>query len=248
MQVFLDVDGSLFNYKQVQANVLGTLMDQMLFKSPHNAINRTANKDRQWHGEIESAVYTEGTINLPGDTDKYWSIEMAITFESLYQNSNLKKRRKPLDNEVWFTQFARAEYYLDVSRGKYKKSPQGVEDWWSWQPCDAVNLHIQDRWGLVQFKRDMSDKKFTFPRWHMYKALFESLDALKKYVAVNSKLTHRFEELDLPPYLMTGACVDLLTIVKLYNKFDQFKIKVKSKVISGLEAEIRSDRKVTFKK
>jgi len=241
----MDVDGSLFNYKQIQANVLGTLMDQNVEKSPSDNKNRSLTNDRLWHGEIERAVYTEGTVNVPGDTDKYWSIEMAISFKSLYQNSNRKEQGKPLDNDVWFAQFARAQYKLNVRMGKYEKVYPTVVDWWSYQPCDAVNLHIQDRWGLIQFKRDMSDKKFTFPRWHMYKALFETLDALKKYESVNSKLTTQFEELDLPPYLMTGACVDLRQIIPLYSNY-KFKIQLNSKVISKLKAEIYNDRYVTF--
>ena len=116
----MDVDGSLFNY---QANVLGTLMDQMLYKSPHDSIDRSTNKTREWHGEIERTVYTEGTVNLPGDKDKYWSIELAIPFKSLYQNSTRKEQGKPLENEVWIAQFARAQYKLNVRMGKYEKGP-----------------------------------------------------------------------------------------------------------------------------
>ena len=32
----MDVDGSMFFYKQMQINVLGTMMDQTLINSPHD--------------------------------------------------------------------------------------------------------------------------------------------------------------------------------------------------------------------
>ena len=35
------------------------------------------------------------------------------------------------------------------------------------------------RWGLVQFRRSMANKKFLFNKWHIYRALFDMLDAMK---------------------------------------------------------------------
>ena len=35
-EMVMDVDGSMFFYKQMQINVLGTMMDQVLIKSPHD--------------------------------------------------------------------------------------------------------------------------------------------------------------------------------------------------------------------
>ena len=35
-EMLMDVDGSMFFYKQMQINVLGTMMDQVLINSPHD--------------------------------------------------------------------------------------------------------------------------------------------------------------------------------------------------------------------
>ena len=35
-EMLMDVDGSMFYYKQIQINVLGTIMDQVLINSPHD--------------------------------------------------------------------------------------------------------------------------------------------------------------------------------------------------------------------
>ena len=130
---------------------------------------------------------------------------------------------------------------------RYVQNRNIPTQWWSWQPCYAINLHLQDRWGLVQFKRDSNDKKFKFERWHIYRALFDMLDAMKKYKALNAKYTNLVEELDLPPYLLSRTCVEIPEIeLKTRNGEKDFLITVKSKLITHKPAHIRSDRLVTF--
>lgn len=242
--MLMDVDGSMFNYKQIQINVLGTMMDQLLYKSPHDSSENT--KLRAWAANVEASVWADGTINQPGDNDTGWSIEMAVTFESL---AMLSQRQTPgvSDNDVWFIQFGRSEPELVVENGAYMKPRNGSTSWWSWQPCDAVNLHLQDRWGLVQFKREMADKEFSFPLWHVYKALFDMLTAMKKYKAINGKYVDTIQELDIPPYLLTRMCVDVPEIRLVRNRtWSDFDVSVKSMSLQHKPAHIRSDKYVWF--
>ena len=44
-EMLMDVDGTMFNYKQMQINVLGTMLDQVLFLSPHDAATRNLPRD-----------------------------------------------------------------------------------------------------------------------------------------------------------------------------------------------------------
>lgn len=254
-EFLMDVDGSMFNYKQVQINVLGTMLDQVFYKSPWDAPDiQTRNKT--WEPDAEKSVYTEGTVNNPGDEDKYWSFELALTFEKLAENSQ-RVQPRPIDNEVWFIEFARSEQQLNATGGTYQKVKGSKTDWWAWQPCDTINLHLQDRWGLVQFKKDREDKKFKFDKWHIYKALFDSMDAMKKYKAIQGRYTTAIEELDMPPYLLARTCVDIpeIQLVKRANEtilnqttgsVDDFDVTIKSMFISHAPAHIRSDRYVTF--
>lgn len=254
-ELLMDVDGSMFNYKQIQINVLGAMMDQVLFKSPWDAPNITV-KSRAWHPDARKEVYAEGTINTPGDEDKYWSVEMTLSFEKLAESSQ-RVQHNPIENEVWFLQFGRSEQKLVVKDGNYEKAPNSTTDWWSWGPCDAINLHLQDRWGLVQFKKNVKDKLFKFDKWHIYKSLFDMMDAMKKYKAINGKYTTAIEELDVPPYLLSRTCVDIpeIKLVRRENEtildvttapVADFDITVKSMFISHAPAHIRSDRYVTF--
>lgn len=255
-EVLMDVDGTLFNYKQVQINVLGTMMDQMIYKSPWDAPNISV-KAKEWHPDARKEVYAEGTVNAPGDEDKYWSVEMSFSFANLAEKSQ-RVKPEPFENDVWFIQFGRSEQNLTVDNGKYKKVPGSKTDWWSWQPCDAINLHLQDRWGLVQFKRNLNDKKLRFQKWHIYKSLFDMMDAMKKYKAINGKYTDAIEELDVPPYLLSRTCVDIPKIEltrreneTIYdvatNPVSDFDVTIKSMFISHQPAHIRSDRYVSFK-
>lgn len=254
-EMLMDVDGTMFNYKQIQINVLGTMMDQILYKSPWDAPDKAMVRTREWHASPKKAVHYEGTVNTPGDTDKFWTAEMSFSFANLSANST-RVSPTPYANEVWFIQFGRSEQKLIVKNGKYEKAPNSTTDWWSWQPCDAINLHLQDRWGLVQFKKNLDDKNFRFQKWHIYKSLFDMMDAMKKHKAINGGYTTAIEELDIPPYLLSRTCVDVPEIkltrrnetlpdgnVTLVRDFD---VVIKSMYVSHAPAHIRSDRYVTF--
>ena len=125
-------------------------------------------------------------------------------------------------------------------------SPSGV-DWWAWQACDAINLQLQDRWGLVQFKRNVRDRSFRFEKWHIYKALFDTMNAMKTYKVLHSRYVNAVQELDIPPYLMSRTCVEIpeIKLVKRGNVSD-FDVSVKSMYISHKPAHIRNDRYVWF--
>lgn len=246
-EFLIDVDGSLFNYKQTQINALGAMFDLMLSKSPHeSSFHEVA--DIHWQAYAQSVVHTEGTLNTPGDNDTFWSVEISLPFQRLAESSQ-REQHQPIENEAWFVQFGRVEYQLSVNNGQYVKLPNSQPTWWSWQSCDAINLHLQDRWGLVQFKRDLQDRQFKFEKWHVYRALFDMLDAMKKYAAINGFYTDAIEELDVPPYILSRTCVYKPTIrlIKNENGTD-FDVSVQSMLLSDTQTgHIRSDKYVTFR-
>lgn len=244
--LLLDVDGTLFNYKQVEINARGVAMDILMRKSYWDAAGEKVH-DMKWDSGVKRAIYTEGTVNDSSDRDKYWSFEMSLPFTKLAENSR-RVQMYPDDNEVWFSQFARPQQQLRVNEnGEYEKDPNATILWWVWQPCYTLHGHLQDRWGQIQFKRSLSDRTFKFERWHIYKALFDTLNAMKLYKALNGYYTDVIEELDIPPYLMTRTCVDIpkLDISNRKNNAN-FNITVKSMLLPNITAFIRSDRFVTF--
>lgn len=244
-EVLMDVDGSLFNYKQAQINVHGTMMDQLLYKSYYDGPGPF--DDITWHPDARKEIYYEGTINNPRDEDKFWSVEMSFSFKSLATESN-RNQAEPLENEVWFTQFGRSEQRLIINAdGRYEKKPNSTTDWWAWQPVDTINLHLQDRWGLVQFKTNTDEKEFVFQKWHLYKALFDTFNALKTYEALNGKYSTTVAELDVPPYLLSRTCVDIPEIYLVdRGNYTGFDVTVQSMYLSHKPAHISEDRYVWF--
>ena len=244
-EVLMDVDGSMYNYKQAQINVLGTMMDQLRFKSYHDGPGPYSDID--WHPDARKEVFVEGTVNKPGDEDRFWTVEMSFSFKSLAAEST-RNQIEPSENEVWFMQFGRSEQSLTVNRqGYYEKRPNTTAKWWSWQPCGTVNLHLVDRWGLVQFKTDSNDKAFVFQKWHIYKALFDLFNALKSYQALNGKYVTTVDELDVPPYLLSRTCVDIpeVKLIRTGNSTG-FVGTVRSMYLSHKPAHISDDRYIWF--
>lgn len=149
IEVFLDPDGDTHNYYEWEINALGTLWDLLLTK-PYKDGGKPING---WNiNDFEYAVYLEGTLNDPSDTDEYWSVEMAIPWSSLTQRSS-----PPSDGDQWRINFSRVQWQLEVKDNLYTKviNPKTAksfpEDNWVWSPIGLINMHIPDRWGYVQF-------------------------------------------------------------------------------------------------
>jgi hypothetical protein len=66
-------------------------------------------------------------------------------------------RRAPKPGEQWRINFSRVEWQVDVADGRYAKRLARdtgrplPEDNWVWSAQGAVNMHMPERWGFVQF-------------------------------------------------------------------------------------------------
>ena len=104
---------------------------------------------------LRTAVDLRGTINRPEDRDEGWSIETAIPWKILAEAA--PRRARPRAGDQWRVNFSRVQWQLDVRDGRYAKrlDPQTgkpmPEDNWVWSPQGAVNMHMPERWGVVQF-------------------------------------------------------------------------------------------------
>jgi hypothetical protein len=96
-----------------------------------------------------------GTINRPGDRDEGWSVEIAIPWRALQEAA--PGRRRPHAGEQWRVNFSRVQWQTDVREDRYVKRIDTrtgkplPEDNWVWSPQGAVNMHMPERWGFVQF-------------------------------------------------------------------------------------------------
>jgi hypothetical protein len=151
-EVFIDPDGDTHNYFEIEINALATVWDLLLvqpYRDGGPAIHA-------WDvAGLKSAVNLRGTINRPDDRDDGWSVEMAIPWAILAEGA--PGRRRPRAGERWHVNFSRVQWQLDVAGNAYAKRRDGPtgkplpEDNWVWSPQGAINMHMPERWGVVQF-------------------------------------------------------------------------------------------------
>ena len=102
-EVFIDPDNDAHNYFEIEVNARNVLFDLILEK-PYRVGGDFL---LQWDCPgIQSAIYIDGTLNNPKDTDKFWSVEMAIPRQALTLSfNNLLKA-----GNTWRINFSRVEW------------------------------------------------------------------------------------------------------------------------------------------
>ncbi len=145
-EVFLDPDGDNHNYYEIEINALGTVWDLRLVK-PYRDGGPALN---EWHVPgLKKAVHVDGTLNDPSDTDRSWTVEMALPWPVLAEFAG--RPAPPADGDQWRVNFSRVEWDVTVEDGKYRKVPNTPEHNWVWSPQGVIDMHRPERWGYVQF-------------------------------------------------------------------------------------------------
>jgi len=151
-EVFIDPDGDTHDYFEIEINARNTIWDLMLIQPYRDGGPAIHGWDI---AGLRTAVHLRGTINRPGDSDDGWSVELAIPWKMLAEAA--PRRARPRDGDQWRVNFSRVEWQLDVRDGRYTKRPDPKtgkplpEDNWVWSPQGAINMHMPERWGVVQF-------------------------------------------------------------------------------------------------
>ncbi len=139
--IFHDNDFELFlkppladpGYFEFEINALNTSWDLFLNK-PYN---RGGHPDNSWEiPGLQSAVSVEGTLNRSTDTDRGWTVELAIPWKSF---TSRVPAAAPAAGSDWRINFSRVEW----THGKPK------EDNWVWTPQGVINMHVPERWGYL---------------------------------------------------------------------------------------------------
>lgn len=132
-EVFLDPDGDGLNYFEIENNARGVVFDLTLDKPYRSGGSFFI----PWNCQgLQLKVAHEGTLNKQSDTDKAWTVEMAIPFAALKRDF-----ADPRDYKIWRVNFSRVEWV----------KPGGPEENWVWSPTGEINMHMPERWGFVNF-------------------------------------------------------------------------------------------------
>ena len=148
-EIFLSANGSNHHYYEFEMNALNTLWELTLDKPYRN--DGTVHSPDNIAG-LKSAVHVNGSINNPADTDRSWSVEIALPWKELSLHAG-GDGNAPKDGEQWRANFSRVEWLVDIIDGKYRKIHKEMrsEDNWVWSPQGVVDMHRPERWGFIQF-------------------------------------------------------------------------------------------------
>jgi cellulose/xylan binding protein with CBM9 domain len=145
-EFFIDPDGDNHQYYEYEINALGTDWDLLLprpYKDGGQALNNWEIRG------LKSAVHLDGTLNVPGDTDRGWSIELAVPWAALKEQT--RRPSPPRDGDQWRVNFSRVEWPLAVVDGAYRPVAGRDAHNWVWSPQGVIDMHRPETWGYVQF-------------------------------------------------------------------------------------------------
>jgi hypothetical protein len=145
-EVFVDPDADAVNYYEIEINALGTVFDLLLNK-PYRQGGRAG---ISWNAAgLKTAVFVDGSLNDPSDTDRSWSLEMAIPFSTLAEFCTVPVPPRPGD--LWKINFSRVQWQHQIVEGSYRKVPKTREYNWVWNPTHVIDMHRPHRWGQIEF-------------------------------------------------------------------------------------------------
>ena len=157
-EMFIDPDCDSHLYGELELNALNTTWDLLLskpYKDGGLAISA-------WEiTGLKTAVHVDGTINDPSDIDRGWTVEIFWPWKSLKDLS--KGVVPPRHGDQWRVNFSRVEWDVEIKDGKYLKIPKRPEHNWVWSPQGAVNMHLPERWGVLQFSTEPIGKTALRP-------------------------------------------------------------------------------------
>jgi hypothetical protein len=145
-EVFIDPDGDRAEYYEVEVNALNTIFDLLLERTYIDG----GPAKHGWHLDgMKTAIHVDGTLNDPSDTDRAWSVELAMPWTTLAERANRPSPPNPGDE--WRINFSRVQWRHMIVDGAYEKIPDLAEDNWVWSPQGVVNMHLPEHWGYVVF-------------------------------------------------------------------------------------------------
>ncbi|MCC8153218.1 MAG: carbohydrate-binding family 9-like protein [Tannerellaceae bacterium] len=239
-EIFLNPSNDTHNYLEFEINALGTVWDLYLSK-PYRDPNHTILDNFEFAG-MKTAVYVDGTINNPKDTDKSWSVEVFIPWKSIYEVMRGKDR--PVAGEHMRVNFSRVQWTTEVQNGKYVKVPIGGESSireynWVWAPTGVINIHLPEFWGYVQFSDKIAgtgtDEFSKNPDEDIKWALRNLYYRQQQYLSEYGKYADNI--LALKPEEVCGN--ELAGKAKLYNTLSMYEITLPSP--TGKTWHIRED-------
>ena len=244
-EVFVDAASSTHYYKELEINAHGATWALCLNKPYANSGYENSSRvfpSRGWDfsADVKYAVAVDGTLNVPSDKNRGWTVEMALPMQDLMYNNT---REKPSANAMWRINFSRVEWLVHVVGDHYEKVPNTPEDNWVWSPQGEVAMHLPERWGFLQFAHgpvNATDPRAD-PHWTlrcMARFLYEAQDAYFKIHGSYASLASQLAPFDKSGVLAKGKCCSMPLISKTHTGY----VGRLTSLAGDFEATISEDR------
>ncbi len=159
-EIFIDPNSDSHQYYEMEFSPTKILWDLFLRQPYKDGGGNTASADHTWNVKgIRHAVHVDGTLNYPYDTDRSWSMEIAVPWSELAPYAH--KPSPPRSGDTWRVNFSRVEWAheivtsdrttTDISGNAYRLKPETPCDNWVWSPHGVINMHTPEMFGYVQF-------------------------------------------------------------------------------------------------
>jgi hypothetical protein len=236
-ELFIDPDGDNHNYYEFEMNALNTPWQLSLVKPYRDG--GPALDPTELEG-LRTAVHVDGTINRPGDTDKSWSVEIAIPWKALKPFAE-KQACPPRDGDQWRMNFSRVEWLVDIIDGQYRKIPKEMrpEDNWVWSPTGFIDIHRPERWGYVQFSASAKTSEFRpDPTLPVRDALMNVYHRQRAFKELNKRYAKSLQEL--------GIAADAAPAIEMKAAADSYVATAAAKMADGSPRvlHVREDSKL----
>jgi hypothetical protein len=223
-EVFIDPTGTTHEYRELEVNALGKQWSLRLNKpySDGGAEDSRRVKPDGFDLEATVAVHVDGAVNRPDVRSKRWTVETAIPVRQI-------GGPPPRVGGFWRINFSRVQWRVRVDGDRYLKQP-GPEDNWVYGPMGLVNMHLPERWPILQFAESGGATVVRDPSWPARHAVAAVYDAEHKRKGAGFA---PLSQLELP-----SLCADLHVdaVAKDFNA---------SATYDGYTARIRADRYLT---
>lgn len=173
-EIFVNPSWTTHRYFEIEMNQFATVWDLFLPKPYRDE----GSADNSWNIDgLKIAVARHGTINHPGDRDTAWTVELAIPWGAFGDSG--RNRVPPRPGTQWRVNFSRVEWDVDTARGGYVKRTDAAgkplpEHNWVWSPQGAINMHLPEMWGVVQFggAKMLRDRQEESALWELRRVYY----------------------------------------------------------------------------
>ena len=141
VEFFIDADRNGHNYIELQFNPANAKLD-LLVSNAGKRLNGKVKIWREWDfDKLQGAVYVEGDGLNAGTKDEYWTTEVAIPFDDIWELPEIP----PKDGDIWHLNV----YRIERNHEKNKREGSFVA---AYSPVFRDNGHTPWLFGKIQFK------------------------------------------------------------------------------------------------